>query len=72
VNSALPALTCAEAVDAIKDGEVVEVDLAAGEIRCEAGVFRFPRLPEQVIRILDAGGLIPYTKDKLAGSLRRP
>ena len=65
VNEALPSLTCVEAVEAIKDGETIEVDLAAGEIRCEAGTFHFPALPDQVITIFEAGGLIPYTKRKL-------
>jgi 3-isopropylmalate dehydratase small subunit len=66
INSALPALTCAEAVDAITDGEVIEVDLAAGEIRCSAGIFKFPGLPEQVIKIFDVGGLVAYTRKRLA------
>lgn len=66
VNSALPALTCAEAVDAIKDGEVIEIDLEAGMIRCAAGVFKFPPLPAQVVEILKGGGLVPYTQKKLA------
>jgi 3-isopropylmalate/(R)-2-methylmalate dehydratase small subunit len=66
VNSALPAITCADAVDAIKDGEVVEIDLEAGTIRCAAGTFTFPPLPEQVVELLKAGGLVPYTQKKLA------
>ncbi len=66
VNSALPALTCAEAVNAIKDGEVIEIDLEAGNIRCAAGTFKFPPLPEQVVDVLKAGGLIAYTRKRLA------
>ncbi len=42
LNNALPAITSAEAVDAIEHGEIVEIDMDAGEIRCAAGVFRFP------------------------------
>jgi 3-isopropylmalate/(R)-2-methylmalate dehydratase small subunit len=66
VNSALPALSCAEAVDAIKDGEVIEVDVEAGTIRCVAGIFKFSPLPEQVVALLKAGGLVPYTQQRLA------
>jgi len=65
LNAALPALTCTEAVDAIKGGEVIEVDLASGIIRCTAGTFPFPPLPAQVMGIFEAGGLIPYTRKQL-------
>lgn len=65
LNNALPALTCPEAVDAIENGETVEIDLAAGEIRCAAGTFNFPPLPEAVMDIFEAGGLIGYTRKKL-------
>jgi 3-isopropylmalate/(R)-2-methylmalate dehydratase small subunit len=65
LNNALPALTSAEAVEAIQDGEEVSIDLTAGEIRCKAGVFNFPPLPEAVMNIFNAGGLIPYTRSKL-------
>lgn len=66
LNTALPVLTCPEAVDVIQDKEMVELDLAAGEIRCGAGTFRFPPLPETVMGIFEAGGLIAYTRKKLA------
>ena len=65
INNALPAILSAEAVDAIVHGETVEVDLEAGEIRCAAGVFGFPPLPAMAMEMLDAGGLIPYTRRKL-------
>ncbi|NIM92617.1 MAG: 3-isopropylmalate dehydratase [Anaerolineales bacterium] len=65
LNAALPALICAEAVDAIEDGEIIEVNLSTGEIHCKAGVFSFPPLPEVVNKIFDAGGLIPYTQEQL-------
>lgn len=66
INSALPALTCPEAVDAIEDGEVIEIDMEAGEIRCAKGTFHFPPLPPNVLAIVEAGGLIAYTKQQLA------
>ena len=66
LNAALPALTCAEAADAIEDGETIDIELAAGEIRCKAGIFRFPPLPEQVMGIFEAGGLVAYTRERLA------
>ncbi|MBU4446209.1 MAG: 3-isopropylmalate dehydratase small subunit [Candidatus Marinimicrobia bacterium] len=65
INFGLPALTSAEAVDALEHGESIEIDTEKGEIRCKAGVFSFPPLPEEVVGIFDAGGLIPYTKKQL-------
>ena len=66
INLALPALACSPAVDALQAGEEVEVDMAAGEIRCAAGVFAFAPLPPSVLGIFEAGGLVPYTARKLA------
>jgi len=65
LNNALPAIVCPEAVAAIEDGESIEVDLEQGEIRCDAGVFSFPPLPTAVMDIFEAGGLIPYTRQRL-------
>jgi 3-isopropylmalate/(R)-2-methylmalate dehydratase small subunit len=65
INNALPAILSAEAVDAIQDGQEVEIDLEAGEIRCAAGAFSFPPLPEMAMEMMAAGGLIPYTRQKL-------
>ncbi|MDQ7029888.1 MAG: 3-isopropylmalate dehydratase small subunit [Ardenticatenia bacterium] len=66
INNALPAIICPEAVDAIRPGELVEVDLAAGVVRCEAGEFAFPPLPTSVLHIVQAGGLLPYVRSVLA------
>ncbi|MCJ7734717.1 MAG: 3-isopropylmalate dehydratase [Anaerolineales bacterium] len=66
LNNALPAIVCPEAVDAIQNGEVVKVDLEGGKISCQAGEFNFPPLPEAVMEIFNVGGLIPYTKKRLA------
>jgi 3-isopropylmalate/(R)-2-methylmalate dehydratase small subunit len=65
INNALPAIICPDAVDAIQDGEQVVVDLEAGEIRCSAGTYSFPPLPEVAMQIIAAGGLIPYTRRRL-------
>ncbi len=65
LNTALPALISPGAVDAIQDGETIEIDLQRGEIHCNAGTFTFPPLPETVMKIFEAGGLIPYTRQRL-------
>ncbi|MBL7161935.1 MAG: 3-isopropylmalate dehydratase [Anaerolineales bacterium] len=65
LNNALPAIVSPEAVDAIENGETIDVDLSVGEIRCAAGTFSFPPLPAAVMEIFEAGGLIGYTRRKL-------
>ncbi len=62
INEGLPALVCPAAVEAIANGESVEVDLAAGTIVTGKGTFAFPPFPPAVQAILSAGGLIPYLK----------
>ncbi len=65
LNAALPALICAEAVAALEHGQQIEIDLDAGEIRSAKGTFSFPPLPQAVIKIFEAGGLVPYTRARL-------
>jgi 3-isopropylmalate/(R)-2-methylmalate dehydratase small subunit len=65
INNALPVLTCAQAVDSLESGDEVEIDLKAGQIRCARGTFTFPPLPEAVMAIFEAGGLIPYVRRQL-------
>jgi 3-isopropylmalate/(R)-2-methylmalate dehydratase small subunit len=65
LNNALPAIVCPEAVEAIENGEQVSINLEEGTITCQAGEFSFPPLPEAVMEIFHAGGLIPYTKKRL-------
>lgn len=65
LNAALPALICEEAVQQIQDGEQVEIDLQAGEMRGPNGTYGFPPIPEAVMEIFAAGGLVPYTRQRL-------
>jgi len=65
INFGLPALTSAEAVQNLKNGDHIEIDMEKGEIKTESGVYKFPPLPKEIVGIFDAGGLIPYTQRKL-------
>jgi 3-isopropylmalate/(R)-2-methylmalate dehydratase small subunit len=65
VNNGLVPVACANAVDAIQDGETVEVDLDAHTIRCAAGTFDFPQLSPSLLKIIETGGLIPMLRKKL-------
>lgn len=65
INNGLAVIVCPEAVDAIPDGERVSIDFEQGVISCAAGTFRFPALPPEVMGIVEAGGLIPFTRRRL-------
>jgi 3-isopropylmalate/(R)-2-methylmalate dehydratase small subunit len=65
INLGLPVLQSEEASDNLKTGDEVEVDFAGGTIMADGKTYKFPPLPDSVIGILEAGGLIEYTKKKL-------
>jgi 3-isopropylmalate/(R)-2-methylmalate dehydratase small subunit len=65
INLGLAVLQSDEAVDALETGDHVDIDLLRGEIRSAKGTFRFLPLPASVLGIIEAGGLIEYTKRKL-------
>jgi 3-isopropylmalate/(R)-2-methylmalate dehydratase small subunit len=67
INSALPALVCSEGVEAVQNGEILEINLATGVLTSSAGRFSFPPMPEAIKKIFEAGGLIPYTRARLRG-----
>ncbi len=65
VNNGLVPIVCPAAVDAIQNGETIEVDLDAHAIRCAAGAFDFPALSPSLLTIIETGGLIPMLRRKL-------
>lgn len=69
INLGLPILECPEAVDAIQMGDEVEVDLESGTIAnvTKGGSFTAKPFEPFVLEILNAGGLIEYTKRTLHG-----
>jgi len=66
INAGLPVIALAGAAEKIKDGDEVAIDLAAGRLRTPGGEYEFPAFSPEVQAILDAGGLLEYTKQKLA------
>ncbi len=65
INQGLPVIQCQEAVDSLGMGDEVTIDFSQGKISGKAGEFKFPRLPDSVLGIVEAGGLIEYTKQKI-------
>ncbi len=66
INQGLPAIVCPEAAAAAQKGDLVEIDLARGLIHLPAGTFSFPAFPPNMQAILQAGGLVEYTKGRPA------
>ncbi len=65
INNGLPAIIHPEAVDEIKEGDKVEVDLKNGLIKTSDKEFSFESYPERLLEILEAGSLIEWVKKKL-------
>ena len=69
INTGLPLLECEEAVDNTEAGDLLEVDLASGEIKnlTSGKTFAAEPYPEFMAELISAGGLIEYTRSRLAG-----
>lgn len=66
INQGLLLIECPAAVDAYTPGRRVELDLDRGTIAVDGETFAFPTLPPEILAIRDAGGLLEYTRTKLA------
>jgi 3-isopropylmalate/(R)-2-methylmalate dehydratase small subunit len=67
INIGLPILECPEAVAATKAGQTLEVDLEQGTVtNVDTGkTFQAEPYPPFLMGIIDAGGLVAYTRQKL-------
>jgi 3-isopropylmalate/(R)-2-methylmalate dehydratase small subunit len=67
INIGLPLLECPEAVNETEAGDILEVNLSRGEIRniSRGKTFIAKPYPEFMMGIINAGGLIEYTRSKL-------
>jgi len=64
INEALPIVTC-DAVDGVETGDEITIDFAAGTVTTPRGTYTFPPMPPEVIKIIEAGGLIQYVRQQL-------
>lgn len=69
INIGLPLLESAEAVAKTDSGDVIEIELGQGQIKnvTKNLVFRAKPYPDFMMGIINAGGLIEYTKVKIEG-----
>ena len=65
VNIGLPILECPEAAADITEGDEVDVNLATGEIvnRSNGHQYQARPLPDFVLKIADAGGIVNFLKE---------
>lgn len=68
-NLGLPAIVFAEA-DEVRDGDAIAVDLAAGAVenRTAGRCYATAPIPDHLLSIIAAGGLMPYMKRRLGAS----
>ena len=62
INNGLLAIPCPQLAALVSAGDTVELDLARAEIHWKGQCFDFPRLPDMVQEIVNAGGIIPYLR----------
>lgn len=69
INIGLPILECPDAVERADTGDLMEIDLAAGKIinRNKRETYRAKSFPPFILDLIDKGGLIEYTRQRLAG-----
>lgn len=68
INTGLPIIECPEAVAGISEGDEVTIDAEAGIVRnaTTGEEFKGEQLPEFVMDIVRAGGLVEWVKNKAA------
>ena len=64
VNQGLPILVVPKAIDNYKQGDAVDIDFAKGIIKINEKEFHFSPLPEKLMAIFNAKGLVNYVKSK--------
>ena len=68
INIGLPLLECAEVADHAEAGDVLEVDLSTGQITNLTNGMGFAAspYPDFMAELISAGGLVEYTRNRLA------
>ena len=66
INQGLILIECGAAVKVYQEGDQMEFDLEGGTLTVAGKEFRFPKLPGEILAIRDAGGLLEFTRAKLA------
>ncbi len=72
INIGLPLLESPEAVEATEAGDTLEIELETGTIKnvTKGKTFKAKPYPEFMSQIIASGGLVEYTRKKIAGSAK--
>ena len=65
INIGIPVVICPEAFSQFRGGEKVEINLPEGKIISKKTTVKFYPFSDEVMGIIDSGGLIPYTKKNI-------
>jgi 3-isopropylmalate/(R)-2-methylmalate dehydratase small subunit len=65
INQGLPVIESTEAQSLFKDGEILRIDFEGGRLEGSGGSVQFQPLPDFLMKILRAGGLVPFTHNLL-------
>ncbi len=65
INTGLPIAECPEAAKEAQEGDVTEIDFKEGTVRnlTRDRTYCFPPFPEEISRIIDAGGLMAFARE---------
>ena len=64
INQGLLLVECPDAVEAWSEGDEVTVDPASGTVTVGSESFVFPPLPDEMLEILEAGGLLNHIRSR--------
>ncbi len=67
INVGLPVLECPAAVDETEQGHLLEIVLGTGQVRnlTTGRAYQADPYPPFLMKIIDAGGLVPYTRRRI-------
>jgi len=65
INQGLVLIECESAVTSYSRNGDIKLDIENGKMEVNGKTFSFPKLPDEIIAIRDAGGLLPYMRSKL-------
>ena len=63
VNQGLPIILLPEAVDAYKAGDKVSINFESGTVKVNEASFKFAPLPDKLMKIFEAKGLVNFVKN---------
>jgi 3-isopropylmalate/(R)-2-methylmalate dehydratase small subunit len=65
INLGLPVMTCPDAVEVATSSSVIRVDSDAGVVEVDGRTFDVPPVPQFMRALIEAGGLVSWTRDRL-------